>query len=154
MIFKAKKLNIKSGFSLMEMLVVMLIASVIAAATAPMINKKVITNTTSDSPWLWTGLNQSLAFNMDGKQKTVNIGGINQTDNPRLYVESIANEASASSDCPQIKLAYNTNTGALMTYIMSKATGIAIGNIATALGNKSICEDQSVVIGLYTQSMA
>ena len=57
----------KRGFSLMEMMVVMLIVAIIAAATAPMINKKMIENASGESPWIWTSATgNSIAFNIRG----------------------------------------------------------------------------------------
>ena len=55
------------GFSLMEMMIVLLIISIVAAATAPMITKKMTRSAGSnDSPWVFTGMDDSIAFNMSG----------------------------------------------------------------------------------------
>ena len=64
------------GFSLMEMMIVLLIISIVAAATAPMITKKMARSAGSnDSPWVFTGMDDSIAFNMSGdNDATVVIG--------------------------------------------------------------------------------
>ncbi len=55
--------KMKSGFSLMEMMIVLLIISIIAAATAPMITKKMARGTGSgDSPWVFTGDRNSIGY--------------------------------------------------------------------------------------------
>ena len=64
--------RIKSAFSLMEMMVVMLIVAVVAAATAPMISKKMTDDAASnDSPWVWTGTTNSIAYNLRGAQNAL-----------------------------------------------------------------------------------
>ena len=51
----------------MEMMIVLLIIAIIAAASAPMVTKKLSRNTgTGDSPWVFTGLENSIAYNMNG----------------------------------------------------------------------------------------
>ena len=53
----------KFGFSLMEMMIVLLIISIIAAATAPMITKKMTRGAgTGDSPWVFTGDRNSIGY--------------------------------------------------------------------------------------------
>lgn len=69
-----KKINFNFAFSLMEMMVVMLIIAVVAAATAPMISKKMTRSTGSgDSPWIFTGLQNSIAY-LGGGNGSVFIG--------------------------------------------------------------------------------
>ena len=71
-----------SGFSLMEMMVVLLITAIVAAASAPMINKKLIQNQAENtSPWTYiSGTNNSIAFNLkESKQQAVTIGTAKST---------------------------------------------------------------------------
>ena len=57
----------KNGFSLMEMMVVLLIMSIIAAATAPIVSRKMTRSAGSNaSPWVFTGQGKNIAFNMGG----------------------------------------------------------------------------------------
>ena len=83
----------------MEMMVVLLIVAIIAAASAPMVTKKLSRNTgTGDSPWVFTGLNNSIAYNMSGSDNsTVLIGTStlpnNLEDAVRLYIDSGNNAA-------------------------------------------------------------
>ena len=86
--------NIKNAFSLMEMMIVLLIVAIVAAATAPMVTKKMSRNTGSgDSPWVFTGFNNSIAYNMGGNDGTIAIIGAPKYDkgdngpsNPRLVL--------------------------------------------------------------------
>ena len=64
------------GFSLMEMMVVMLIISIIAAASAPMVNKKMLQSVADKSPWIWTTMNGDIAFNINGNEPTAIIGAV------------------------------------------------------------------------------
>ena len=84
-----KKLN---GFSLMEMMIVLLITAVVAAATAPLVGKKMITDAGNESPWFWLGLQKSIIYNLTGDEKqNVNIGGkcpgIPNVGTPRVFIK-------------------------------------------------------------------
>ena len=88
-----KNKNFQNAFSLMEMMVVLLIVAIIAAATAPMVTKKMMrTAGSGDSPWVFTGLNNNIAYNMGGSDASAIIGapsyshGDNQPSHPRLVL--------------------------------------------------------------------
>ena len=90
-----KMIQYKSAFSLMEMMVVLLIISIVAAATAPMISKKLARNAEqSDNPWVYPNLGNSVAFNMRGDNNTnavigaVNTPNQNDANHSRLYIQS------------------------------------------------------------------
>ena len=117
-----------SGFSLMEMMVVLLITAVVAAVTAPMISKKMVSSAGGDSPWMWAGLKNSIVYNVEGNSaKTANIGGIIPEKDPlnpnstllgsRLYIEI------GSKHIPHItfksQLASNANTEGLLHFIFN-----------------------------------
>ena len=78
----------------MEMMVVLLITSIIAAATAPMVTKKMMRGSGSgDSPWVFTGERDNLAYNMRGSDNaTVVIGRAALPhafeDKTRLFIDS------------------------------------------------------------------
>ena len=56
---------LKRAFSLMEMMVVLLITAIVAAASAPMINKKLMHNQAEGtSPWIYTGIDNAIAYNI------------------------------------------------------------------------------------------
>ena len=88
------KKNFHCAFSLMEMMVVLLIVAIVAAATAPMVTKKMARNVGSgDSPWVFTGLNNNIAYNMSGNDNTTAMigaaslpSGWNQ--HTRLFIDS------------------------------------------------------------------
>lgn len=85
---------LKNAFSLMEMMVVLLIVAILAAATAPMVTKKMARNAGSgDSPWVYTGLNNSIAFNMNGNDDSPVIIGASSLpaeleSKTRLFIDS------------------------------------------------------------------
>ena len=67
----------------MEMMVVLLIVAIIAAASAPMVTKKLSRNTgTGDSPWVFTGLENSIAYNMNESNSSAIIGASTVEDMP------------------------------------------------------------------------
>ena len=91
-----KKTNgyLKPAFSLLEMMVVLLIVAILAAATAPMVTKKMARNAGSgDSPWVFTGLNSSIAYNLNGNDDAPVIIGASSTPASlsaptRLFIDS------------------------------------------------------------------
>ena len=65
----------KSAFSLMEMMIVLLIISIIAAATAPMVSKKMAANVGSgDSPWVFSNTAGSISYNLNGGNVSAIVG--------------------------------------------------------------------------------
>ena len=89
-----KNRNFRSAFSLMEMMVVLLIVAIIAAATAPMVTKKMARSVGSgDSPWVFTGLNNNIAYNMGGNDNATAIIGASSLpsgwdQHTRLFIDS------------------------------------------------------------------
>ena len=87
------------GFSLMEMMVVMLIIAIVAAATAPLVSKKLTRSKASgDSPWVFTGLQNNIAYNLRGRDNaSVIIGAAALPDSlesaARLFIDA-GNNAS------------------------------------------------------------
>ena len=82
--------NRRLGFSLMEMMIVLLIVAIIAAASAPFVTKKLTRNGTNESPWVFTGLGNSIGYNMNGGNNTAIIGAAQArgNNNPRLYIQT------------------------------------------------------------------
>ena len=50
------------GFSLMEMMIVLVIVSVVMAAAAPMVNRKMVESASEESPWVWTNIGRNIAY--------------------------------------------------------------------------------------------
>ena len=131
----------KQGFSLMEMMVVLLIVAIIAAASAPLVSKKMSRNAGSgDSPWVFTGLNNSIAYNMNGSDASALIGtsrynrGDNGPQYPRLVLAS-------GNDGQHPAFAFADANGNFSGQInMNQTSGIvtlnnaAVGNNSTAIG--------------------
>ena len=80
----------------MEMMVVLLIVAIIAAASAPMVTKKLSRSAgTNDSPWVFTGLNNTISY-LGGGNGQVLIGSANRPNsaaNATLYIAGRQNWA-------------------------------------------------------------
>ncbi len=132
-----------SGFSLMEMMVVLLITAIVAAASAPMINKKLIQNQAENtSPWTYiSGTNNSIAFNLkESKQQAVTIGTAKSTtlkdSNNNSYYPKL-NIKSDGFNSPHITLTDDNNNNLSMY----------TNNGSIILNSKPITAANSVIIG-------
>lgn len=138
-----------SGFSLMEMMVVLLIISIVAAASAPMINRKLAGAAAERSPWVWTGNNNSIAYNLNGNNnQTATIGDLNapaDADNSRLHI-------TTADRTPQISFSRaggNANT-TMKLRVTNSGISLNTSNIDPAGGSVSIAgtaDVASVAIG-------
>ncbi|MBO5738676.1 tail fiber domain-containing protein [bacterium] len=122
-----KKTN---GFSLMETMIVLLIVSVIAAASAPMINKKMITAASDKSPWVWVGNNKSIAYNLMNANQTASIGAITPGTGARLHI-------STDNDKPQISLGYRDSN---VWRLLAKGSSLNLSTLENT-------PDSSIAIG-------
>ena len=124
----------RKAFSLMEVLVVLLIVSVIAAASAPMLNRKTLMEASDKSPWVRTnGL--SIAFNLNGDNNTSATIGARQPSGggaPRLAIEAPA------GDNPHISFGDGEGT---------RIAGLWLGNGSINMGSARSGAQNSVVIG-------
>ena len=132
-----KNKNFQNAFSLMEMMVVLLIVAIIAAATAPMVTKKMMrTAGSGDSPWVFTGLNNNIAYNMNGSDSSAIIGALSYNNDggptrPRLVLAS-------GNDTNHPALAFADSNGVYSGQIdMNRTTSIVKLNDAT-VGNNSV----------------
>ena len=113
-----KKINInhiRSGFSLMEMMIVLLIVAIVAAASAPMISKRMTRNAgTGDSPWIFTGTSDNIAYNLRGNNVSAIIGGVVSplinNNRARLHIQSDGTR-------PQISLSDGNGNNAIISLI-------------------------------------
>jgi prepilin-type N-terminal cleavage/methylation domain-containing protein len=130
----------KSGFSLMEMMVVLLIVAIIAAASAPMINRKMVRSASGDSPWVWIGNNGAIGYNLLGASSAVAQIGIQDipasANTSRLYINS------DNSTLPQIGLGYS-NQGETMKVFASNNSLV----ISTAADDTDLSVSDSVILG-------
>lgn len=126
--------DFKNAFSLMEMMVVLLIVAILAAATAPMVTKKMARNAGSgDSPWVFTGLNNDIAYNLNGASSTAIIGATSYRAgtgpaHPRLVL--------ANGDANQPALAFANSDGSYLGQIVWNNTKVAMNN--ATMGNNSV----------------
>ena len=154
-----------SGFSLMEMMVVLLITAVVAAATAPMINKKLMHDQAeAGSPWIYTSNANSIAYNIkNSPDMSVSIGAVKPKDNKKtaLYVGSNRDQEAVltinnyhdTSIVPHILLKGGTtgnhqmgityNSGIVITgtndtrYLKQNVEGVIIGDKAGYVENNN-----------------
>ena len=80
----------------MEMMIVLTIVAVVAAASAPMVNKKLVRGASEKSPWVFVN-GESIGYNIDNEggiqdRKTATIGTNGRVPsgagNPRLYIDT------------------------------------------------------------------
>ena len=123
----------------MEMMVVLLIVAIIAAASAPMVSRKMSRGSSGESPWVFTGLGNNIAYNMSGDANSSAIIGSsrytrrdgNSPTNPRLVIAS-------GNDTNHPALAFADSTGTFSGQInVNAATGIVTMN-DQSLGNNSV----------------
>ena len=135
--------NIKTGFSLIESMIVLLVVAIITACAAPIINKKMMLNASSRSPWLWTDRNGSITYNPLGNNDwTAAIGNDAQAMYnelnfyPKLYIKS---GTVANSFYPQIVLATDGGNGNEEAYkILSANDSIVFAPSASTGSNGDI----------------
>ena len=123
--------NKLSGFSLMEMLLVLLIIAIVMAASAPMVNRKMLSSMAEKSPWVWTNTTGSIAYNLNGNDnQTTTIGAMalpigSEKISARLYI------SNGASETPQIAIGEGTAgtnkvAGDPMFYIHKYKTSLGI----------------------------
>ena len=119
--------DFKNAFSLMEMMVVLLIVAILAAATAPMVTKKMTRNAgTGDSPWVFTGLNNATSYR----------AGTGPA-HPRLVL--------ANGDANQPALVFATSNGSYSGQIVWDSTKVSMNN--AKMGNQSVAFGMGQTIG-------
>ena len=128
-----------SGFSLMEMMTVLLIVSIVAAASAPMINKKMMTKQTAGGSGgsggcVWQVVGNDIAYNAEGDDNSTVLIGTNSRPNQlisRLHIASIRG--------PQISLQDNNNNVGFISYLNN--------NIGIGQNRPSQTATNSILIG-------
>ena len=155
-------MRLKSGFSLMEMMVVLLIAAIVTAASAPMISKNMQDGTTASNGinncgWLWLGEKQGSVFNQKGNKDIVAMIGetlaANTATKPLLYIKS-------KDGRPQIELstnqgkAYLTRSKEFAYWFSSKIPNDTDNNTSVAIGHESESGIASVSLGLSSKGLA
>ncbi|MBE7711765.1 MAG: prepilin-type N-terminal cleavage/methylation domain-containing protein [Cyanobacteria bacterium SIG31] len=166
-----------NGFSLMEMMIVLLITAIIAAATAPMINRKMLENQAANTtPWVYTSdATNDIAFNLAGKNQTATIGALkfplkstngSDVNKPAMFIKTAAGKPQITfgdGSNNLISFAANNNSIYLTKHsnIGKKSNNVIIGagakpgdsnDYAIAIGAKSTTAsaNQSIAIGNNT----
>ena len=143
------------------MMVVLLITAIVAAASAPIVNKKLMVDQAKiGCPWIYTGLDGSIAYNMKNNNNQTAIIGATTKPNQssKLYIES-------KSDSPHILLDDITSTGTsnwyespnaeLTSYSRSANLSIAYNKGSVLLNTfPEIQPANSVIIGRNVLSSA
>ncbi len=138
-----KKTN---GFSLMETMIVLLIVSVIVAASAPMINKKMVSAASDKSPWVWVD-GKNIAYNLRNENLTASIGDIRPNTGARLHI-STKYDKKDKIDKPQMSLRYyDTFNKRINWRLFANDTSL---NLSTSV----VTPDNSVVIGAVKDGIA
>ena len=145
--------KIKKGFTLAEMMVVMLILSIVLAAMAPVITTR--SKTDQSSPWKYTEGNLSDAYYGLGDSQTAMIGQREFSD-----IDETAKLIINSSDIRPSQIAFkhkNTNQGVLRLINQGLLLGTmsndgSINNGSVAIGKTVKAGDSSVAIGSGTDA--
>ncbi len=146
-----KRLN---GFSLMEMMVVLTIVAIVAAASAPMVNRKMVRSAASaGSPWEWVnGIpGNPIFYNHErNNNQTASIGSevAPNNEHPRLYIDS------TDDAVPHIMFGRGNNNNNIMRLLAGGANNniwlstqnvnnnaqntVAVGRNANASGSSSV----------------
>ena len=172
-----KKFN---GFSLMEMMVVLTIVAIVAAVAAPMVNKKILATANEKSPWVFTGDDFNIAYNVNANSNmTTLIGGAevpiptndNGFDNltsffPKLYINTDGDDLR-----PQISFGHDDRADRLLNlYVRNDSIWfskrrpnnsegvVAIGFDSQAQGDESVAiignaQEHSVAIYGRTEAV-
>ena len=138
------------GFSLMEMMIVLTIVAIVAAASAPMVNKKMVRAASDKSPWIFTN-GESIGYNIDNDngiqdRKTATIGANGRAPAgiaPRLYINN------NSDNNPHILFGRRNGLQG-HTNLVKLIAGGERNNII--LSNNDQTSNNSVVIGPGTQA--
>ncbi len=120
----------------MEMMVVLLIMAIIAAATAPIVSKKMTKSSsgTSASPWVFTGEGKNIAYNMGGLSNATAIIGaakVPEGTNARLYID-------CGSDAAQIALGSGDTAANILADPAGKRVGIFSADSNVNVPNNSV----------------
>ena len=160
-----------SGFSLMEMMIVLLIVAIVAAAAAPMVTKKMSRGAgISDSPWVFTGNNDSITFNPSGDDKNYVIIGASKynkgtlgPENPRLVLAGGKGLVFADDKGKCNSILSVSNSTVIMGNSNAGANSVAIGMgqeisasdaIAIGYGAKVIVPGAKAYSGISTHAGA
>ena len=138
------------GFSLMEMMIVLTIVAIVAAASAPMVNKKMVRAASDKSPWIFTN-GESIGYNIDNDggiqdRKTATIGANGRAPagiTPRLYINN------NSDNNPHILFGYRNNNQ-MHTNLMQMIVGGSNNKVLISDSNQA--GRGTVLIGSGTQS--
>ena len=167
-----------NGFSLMEMMVVLLIVAIVSAAAAPMVNKKILATAGEKSPWVFTGVGQDIAYDINNNSHAV-IGGANPLNGAKLTIAqpditpgtliphiAFNNTMGAQSNSLSIyvrdrNLAFSNNfpvnalgrPDVLQSTMFGNATNVT-GNNATAVGQGAQAAQDSTALGQDAQATA
>ena len=157
----------RNGFSLMELMVVLLIVAIIAAASAPMVSRKLARDAAQgDSPWVYAGLANSIAYNMAGANATAMIGtaqlpnAAGNNNRPKLYIESNGNEPqigfgrrgvnnmmSLTLDTQNQRIGLSDETIPNNSVILGVEHGFGVNSQATLANNILLGNDVDISVG-------
>ena len=154
-----------SGFSLMEMMTVLLIVSIVAAASAPMISKKMSVAPAGEGgsgSCAWQAVADGIAYNAGGdSSKAVLVGTSTMPENiqSRLHLAAkdtpfISLEDRNFPDNPETQLLIRyKDRGLALTNLTGDSTDDKLGSYATAIGYNATASDAgSIALGSYAKS--
>ena len=157
--------NTKRGFTLAEIMVLLLIIAIVLAASAPIITKRTIRTAggKANNPWSWVGTTSNAKFNEDGDNAAAIIGtnkspsdttprllintNVNNTDHLNFYQNGVKKGGLAFNQRGFFLGLYPAQDAYYTTEIMGNS--MLINNIenTVAIGNIHKYNSNSVAIG-------
>ncbi|MBQ4114095.1 prepilin-type N-terminal cleavage/methylation domain-containing protein, partial [bacterium] len=155
-----------SGFSLMEMMIVLLIVSIVAAASAPMINRRMVSEAANGCEWEWN--NDLSALYFDRLNNAVAIGTSESgrvppdpNTTPRLHIASEGNphirltdETQTPNVAANISFLNNNISFTAGTIEPGTTGGVAIGPDASLRRGEDKLPNDAIAIGNVTAKQA
>lgn len=152
--FEASQGNKKTAFTLAEMMIVLLIASIILACMAPIMTTKMKTDSTLNSaPWRWSD-NGSDAYYSTSDGQVAMIGQKERQNNDdakfiiRSDKEDLISFKSANTNTQTGRLRMTANRlllGSLANNVRQNATSVAVGRTLTPSGASSVALGNTVI---------
>ena len=152
--FEASQGNKKTAFTLAEMMIVLLIASIILACMAPIMTTKMKTDSTLNSaPWRWSD-NGSDAYYSTSDGQVAMIGQKERQNNDdakfiiRSDKEDLISFKSANTNTQTGRLRMTANRlllGSLANNVQQNANSVAVGKTLTPSGASSVALGNTVI---------
>ncbi len=152
--FEASQVNKKTAFTLAEMMIVLLIASIILACMAPIMTTKMKTDSTLNSaPWRWSDNGSDAYYSTsDGQVAMIGQKERQNNDDAKFIIrsdrEDLISFKSANTNTQTGRLRMTANRlllGSLANNVQQNANSVAVGKTLTPSGASSVALGNTVI---------